>query len=143
VRAQILNLFMQLQEQFNMAYLFIAHDLAAVRHISDDIAVMYLGQIVEQGPAVAICASPQHPYTEALLSSIPVPVPNQKRKRIVLTGDVPNPAKPPPGCRFAPRCLYRQDICEQEEPALRASRLGTEHPVACHFADELELVGVK
>jgi peptide/nickel transport system ATP-binding protein len=142
VRAQILNLFLQLQEQFNVAYLFIAHDLAAVRHISDQIAVMYLGQIVEQGPAIEICHAPQHPYTEALLSSIPVPIPKQKRKRIVLTGDVPNPANPPTGCRFAPRCPYKQGICEQENPPLRPSRLGEQHTVACHFADELQLVGV-
>ena len=142
VRAQILNLFMRLQDQFNLTYLFISHDLAVVRHISDRIAVMYLGQIVEQGPAVEICQAPQHPYSEALLSAIPVPIPSRKRKRIVLPGDVPNPASPPPGCRFSPRCLYRKDICEQEMPSLSVTRLGAQHLAACHFADQLDLAGI-
>ncbi len=142
VRAQILNLLMQLQEHFGLTYLFISHDLAVVRHVSDRIAVMYLGQIVERGPTVAICQTPQHPYTEALLSAIPMPVPkhHSRRKRIVLTGDVPNPASPPPGCRFAPRCPYRQPICEEEVPELKMTRQG--HAAACHFSDELELVGI-
>ena len=142
VRAQILNLLMQLQQQFGLTYLFISHDLAVVRHVSDRIAVMYLGQIVERGPTVAICQNPQHPYTEALLSAIPMPVARHGRrsKRIVLTGDVPNPANPPPGCRFAPRCPYRQQICDEEIPELRPTRQG--HTAACHFADELDLVGI-
>ena len=142
VRAQILNLLMSLQEHFGLTYLFISHDLAVVRHVSDRIAVMYLGQIVERGPTVAICQTPQHPYTEALLSAIPMPVPkhHSRRKRIVLTGDVPNPANPPPGCRFAPRCPYRQPICEEEVPELKMTRQG--HTAACHFSDELELVGI-
>ena len=142
VRAQILNLLMRLQEQFGLTYLFISHDLAVVRHVSDRIAVMYLGQIVERGPTVAICQTPQHPYTEALLSAIPMPVPkhSRRRQRIVLTGDVPNPANPPPGCRFAPRCPYQQQICDEEVPELRMTRQG--HTAACHFADELELVGI-
>ena len=142
VRAQILNLLMQLQQQFGLTYLFISHDLAVVRHVSDRIAVMYLGQIVERGPTVAICQTPQHPYTEALLSAIPMPVARHGRrsKRIVLTGDVPNPASPPPGCRFAPRCPYREQICDEETPELRPTRQG--HTAACHFADELDLVGI-
>ena len=142
VRAQILNLLMRLQEQFGLTYLFISHDLAVVRHVSDRIAVMYLGQIVEQGSTVAVCQNPQHPYTEALLSAIPMPVPKhgRRRKRIVLTGDVPNPAQPPPACRFAPRCPYRQPICDEETPELKMTRQG--HNAACHFADELELVGM-
>ncbi|MYH62738.1 MAG: ABC transporter ATP-binding protein [Caldilineaceae bacterium SB0675_bin_29] len=142
VRAQILNLLMQLQQQFGLTYLFISHDLAVVRHVSDRIAVMYLGQIVERGPTVAICQTPQHPYTEALLSAIPMPVARHGRrsKRIVLTGDVPNPANPPSGCRFAPRCPYRQQICDEEVPELRPTRQG--HTAACHFADELDLVGI-
>ncbi|MCY3897289.1 MAG: ABC transporter ATP-binding protein [Caldilineaceae bacterium] len=142
VRAQILNLLMQLQQQFGLTYLFISHDLAVVRHVSDRIAVMYLGQIVERGPTVAICQNPQHPYTEALLSAIPMPVARHGRrsKRIVLTGDVPNPADPPSGCRFAPRCPYRQQICDEEIPELRPTRQG--HTAACHFADELDLVGI-
>ncbi|MCY3992557.1 MAG: ATP-binding cassette domain-containing protein [Caldilineaceae bacterium] len=142
VRAQILNLLMSLQQQFGLTYLFISHDLAVVRHVSDRIAVMYLGQIVERGPTVAICQNPQHPYTEALLSAIPMPVARHGRrsKRIVLTGDVPNPANPPSGCRFAPRCPYRQQICDEEIPELRPTRQG--HTAACHFADELDLVGI-
>ncbi len=142
VRAQILNLLMQLQQQFGLTYLFISHDLAVVRHVSDRIAVMYLGQIVERGPTVAICQNPQHPYTEALLSAIPMPVARHGRrsKRIVLTGDVPNPANPPSGCRFAPRCPYREQICDEEIPELKPTRQG--HTAACHFADELDLVGI-
>jgi len=142
VRAQILNLFMRLQQQFGLTYLFISHDLAVVRHISDRIAVMYLGKIVEQGSGVETCSAPLHPYTEALLSAIPVPVPGRKRKRLVLPGDVPNPAKPPNACRFSTRCLYRQDVCTVEEPVLRPSRLGAGHVVACHFADTLSLAGI-
>lgn len=142
VRAQILNLFMDLQQQFGLTYLFISHDLAVVRHISDRIAVMYLGQIVEQGPAVDICSAPQHPYTEALLSAIPVPVPGRKRKRIVLAGDVPNPAKPPSGCRFVTRCPYREAICLTEVPPLKATRQGVCHLAACYLADQLDLVGI-
>ena len=142
VRAQILNLFMRLQHEFGLTYLFISHDLAVVRHVSDRIAVMYLGWIVEQGPAAQLCSAPQHPYTEALLSAIPVPIPGRKRKRIVLQGDVPNPANPPPGCRFSPRCLYRQAICEREVPLLRPTRLGEQQTAACHFADRLDLAGI-
>jgi oligopeptide/dipeptide ABC transporter ATP-binding protein len=133
IRAQVVNLLDDLQDTLGLTYIFIAHDLGIVRHVSDRIAVMYLGKIVELSPAEELYARPVHPYTEALLSAVPVPDPDlsAKRERIVLEGDVPSPVAPPPGCRFAPRCRYATDICHTEEPPLVA-RGGEGHLAACH-----------
>ncbi len=142
IQAQILNLLERLQAEFNLTYLFIAHDLSVVRHISDRIAVMYLGRIVELASSQDVNKRPLHPYTVALLSAIPVPDPKveSKRKRIILKGDVPSPAAPPSGCRFHTRCWLREKLgnperCVTEDPALRP--LETGHEVACHFAEEI------
>ncbi len=116
VQAQIINLLRDLQQKFNLTYLFIAHDLAVVRHISDHVAVMYLGKIVESAPKKDLFEAPRHPYTEALLSAVPVPDPKVKRKRIILPGSVPSPINPPAGCRFHPRCRYADARCSSEEP---------------------------
>jgi oligopeptide transport system ATP-binding protein len=133
IRAQVINLFDDLQDELGLTYIFIAHDLGVVRHVSDRIAVMYLGKIVEIAPAEDLLARPVHPYTEALLSAVPVPDPelSQRREQIVLEGDVPSPVEPPPGCRFAPRCRYATEICSAEEPPLIPHR-GTDHLAACH-----------
>ena len=137
IQAQILNLMADLQEKLGLTYLFISHDLSVVKHVSDRIAVMYLGKIVELTDYKTIFNNPLHPYTQALLSAIPIPsIDTEKKERILLEGDVPSPINPPAGCRFYGRCRHRQDICKQQEPALR--EMGKEHFVACHFAGELD-----
>ena len=132
IQAQVVNLLDDLQDEFDLTYLFIAHDLAVVRHVSDRIAVMYLGKIVEVSPADELYRRPVHPYTEALLSAVPIPDPDQseQRERIVLEGDVPSPITPPSGCRFHPRCRYATEICATEDPPLLDH--GEGHVAACH-----------
>lgn len=132
IQAQVINLLKDLQHEFGLTYLFISHDLAVVEHVSDRLAVMYLGKIAELADSVAIYQTPLHPYTQALLSASPIPDPTLKRDRIILKGDVPSPIDPPPGCRFHTRCLYAEDICSQQEPELKAVR--ENHLAACHFA---------
>ena len=135
VQAQVINLLMDLQAELGLSYLFVAHDLAVVEHISHRVAVMYLGKIVELADKRDLFAHPQHPYTEALLSAVPVPDPQVARKRVILLGDVPSPITPPPGCRFHTRCPYAWDRCRSEEPAMQEVRPG--HLVACHLRDAL------
>jgi peptide/nickel transport system ATP-binding protein len=135
IRAQILNLLQELQRRLGLTYLFISHDLSVVKHISDNIAVMYLGHIVEMSDYASMFSRPQHPYTQALLSAVPIPRIDVKRQRIILEGDVPSAINPKPGCRFAGRCRYRKDICTSETPALRD--MGEGRLVACHFAGEI------
>jgi len=142
IQAQIINLLAELQREFDLTYLFIAHDLSVVRHISDRIAVMYLGEVVEQSPSHELYDRPLHPYTVALVSAVPIPDPRveTRRKRMILRGDVPSPANPPSGCRFHTRCWLRRELddperCVTETPELREMRPG--HRVACHFAEEL------
>lgn len=136
IQAQILNLLQDLQEELGLTYLFISHDLGVIRHISDRIAVMYLGRIVEITDKKRLFAEPLHPYTQALMSAVPVPNPNQKKERIVLGGDVPSPANPPTGCAFHPRCRHAMDICRRVRPVEMA--VAHDHMVACHLygADE-------
>jgi oligopeptide/dipeptide ABC transporter ATP-binding protein len=159
VQAQVVNLMMDLQQRFGLAYVFIAHDLAVVRHIATRVAVMYLGRIVEIGDKEAIFERPRHPYTRALLDAVPRPVPKEAREprgareptgsadgavdrrapgqRLVLEGDIPNPTAPPSGCRFHTRCPYVQGRCRTEVPALASAPTASEHQAACHFADEI------
>ena len=118
VQAQILNLLKELQEKMGLTYLFVAHDLSVVAHICDRVAVMYVGKIVEMASTAEIFSNPKHPYTEALMSAIPLPDPRPREKRVLLTGEVANPANPPSGCYFHPRCKYAKDICAAQEPAL-------------------------
>ena len=141
IQAQILNLLEDLQAEFNLTFLFIAHDLSVVEHISDRVGVMYVGKLVELADTDSLFAEPKHPYTEALLSAVPTTDPENKMDRIILPGEVANPADPPSGCYFHPRCRYAQDICQQETPAWTEVKPG--HFSACHFADELELRGVE
>jgi peptide/nickel transport system ATP-binding protein/oligopeptide transport system ATP-binding protein len=140
VQSQVLNILMDLQQEFGLTYLFIAHDLSVVEHISDRVAVMYLGNLVELTASGMLYEDPLHPYTEALLSAVPRTDPDVATQRIVLPGDVPSPADPPPGCKFHPRCRYAQEVCSTEDPEWH--ELDDDHWVACHLADELNLVGI-
>lgn len=135
IQAQVINLLQDLQREFGLTYLFIAHDLSVVKHISDRVAVMYLGKIVELAAKHELYNNPQHPYTEALLSAVPIPDPTKKKQRIILEGDVPSPINPPSGCRFHTRCRYAQDICSVEDPPF--VDIGDSHFVACHFRKSL------
>jgi oligopeptide/dipeptide ABC transporter ATP-binding protein len=141
IQAQVVNLMSDLKAQLGLTYLMISHDLSMVRYISDRVAVMYLGKIVELGSRDSVFDRPLHPYTRALMSAVPVPNPKQERarRRIILEGDVPSPANPPAGCRFHPRCAFAETICRQEEPVLRvlAGSAGAAHRVACHLAEKL------
>jgi len=135
IQAQIINLLQALKGRFGLSLVFIAHDLAVVRHVADRIAVMYLGKIVETAPTRGLFSTPRHPYTRALLAAVPVPDPTLRRERILLAGEVPSPLAPPPGCRFHTRCVFAQERCRREEPALTADAAG--HATACHFWPEL------
>lgn len=135
IQAQVINLLDTLQDELGLTYLFISHDLKVVRHISDAVAVMYLGQIVEIGSKEALFRTPLHPYTQALISAIPVPDPQRRAQRVVLAGEPPSPLRPPSGCRFHPRCRYATELCRSSVPPLRP--LGPDHAAACHFAGEI------
>ncbi len=140
VQAQILNLMLELQSRLGLTYLFVAHDLSVVKHVSDRVAVMYVGRIVEMAPTAPLFATPRHPYTEALMSAVPKPDPRLRSQRIVLEGEVADPANPPSGCYFHPRCRYAMEACRARTPALAEIQPG--HFVACHRAPELRLRGV-
>ncbi|MDK2900466.1 MAG: peptide/nickel transport system ATP-binding protein [Thermosipho sp. (in: thermotogales)] len=136
IRSQVINLMLELQKKHNLTYLFISHDLSVIKYISDRVVVMYLGKIVENASKKELFDNPLHPYTKALMSAIPVPNPEYKKKRIILTGDVPSPVNPPSGCRFHPRCPVAKEICAKEEPQLKEVSAG--HFVACHFPGSLK-----
>ena len=139
IQAQILNLLMDMQKELGLTYLFAAHDLSVVEHVSDRVAVMYLGRLMEVAPTAALFYQPLHPYTEALMSAIPALDPDDVMKPVILEGEIPSPANPPSGCPFHPRCPYAQDVCRQEIPEWKEYRPG--HFAACHFADTLSLKG--
>ncbi len=141
IQAQVINLLQDLQEKFGLTYLFIAHDLSVVKHISNRVAVMYLGKVVELAATDELFSNPKHPYSEALMSAVPVPDPDFKQERILLEGDVPSPVDPPSGCYFHPRCKYATEVCRNEVPQYR--QLGDEHFVSCHRADELTLKAIR
>lgn len=140
IQAQVLNLLTNLQQQFGLTYLFISHDLSVVQHISNRVAVMYVGKIVELAATQELFQHPLHPYTEALISAVPKPDPQARRQRILLAGDVANSANPPSGCYFHPRCRYAKEVCKTDEPAMR--EVLPQHFVTCHFAEELTLRGL-
>jgi peptide/nickel transport system ATP-binding protein len=140
VQAQILNLLLDLQSEMNLTYMFISHDLSVVEYIADRVAVMYVGKLVEMAPTGKLYTAPRHPYTEALMSAVPKPDPRLRSQRIILEGDVADPANPPSGCYFHPRCRYAQSRCSLEEPVLRDT--GDNHFVACHFSETLSLRGL-
>lgn len=140
VQAQVINLLEELQEEFDLTYLFIAHDLSVVEHISDRVAVMYLGQIVEIATADRLYEHPLHPYPVALMSAVPVADPDHQMDRVPLEGDVPDPANAPPGCKFHPRCAYAKDVCKTDPPELREIEPG--HEASCHFAGEIDFYGI-
>jgi oligopeptide/dipeptide ABC transporter ATP-binding protein len=140
IQAQTINLLEDLQKDFGLTYLFIAHDLSVVEHISDRVAVMYLGNIVELAAANELYENPCHPYSEALLSAVPTTDPEHKSRRIILEGDVPSPANPPSGCKFHPRCRFAKQICSQQNPEWR--EISMDHWVACHLSEELQLAGI-
>jgi peptide/nickel transport system ATP-binding protein len=141
IQAQVINLLEDLQGEFGLTYLFIAHDLSVIKHISNRVAVMYLGKIVELVKTEELFSNPKHPYTEALMSAVPAPDPDYHVQEIILTGDVPSPVNPPSGCYFHPRCRYAREICKTEPPVYR--ELGGEHFVTCHFADSLNLQPIR
>jgi peptide/nickel transport system ATP-binding protein len=140
IQAQILNLLQALQEEFDLTYLFVAHDLSVIRHISDRVAVMYVGKLVESASKTKLFSNPRHPYTEALLSAVPRPNPRAKSQRIPLPGEVADPSNPPSGCYFHPRCRYAQEVCQVQEPHLQ--EIAPDHFVSCHRAGELSLQGI-
>jgi oligopeptide/dipeptide ABC transporter ATP-binding protein len=140
IQSQILNLLIELQVEMGLTYIFIAHDLAVVKHISDRIAVMYLGKIVETTSSERVNSHPLHPYTQALISAIPVPDPTIRREKIILSGDVPSPVNPPSGCNFHTRCPVAREICRTTEPLLERQPTAEDHQVACHFAGEIQLL---
>ena len=140
IQAQTLNLLQDLQKDFGLAYLFVAHDLSVVQHISDRVAVMYVGKLAEVASSLELYSNPLHPYTEALMSSVPLPDPRRKKNRIIMQGDVADPSNPPSGCYFHPRCRYCKDICKEKTPELR--EIKPDHFAACHFAGELDLQGI-
>jgi oligopeptide/dipeptide ABC transporter ATP-binding protein len=137
IQAQVINLLQELQQKFGLTYLFIAHNLSVVNSISNRVAVMYLGKIVELAETQALFSNPKHPYTEALISAVPVPDPDYRSARIILEGDVPSPVNPPSGCYFHPRCKHAQEVCRRAAPEYRD--VGGDHFVTCHFADSLHL----